>query len=242
MTVVAGNGPGGTDALGCSTPGQSAPKAGFAGDGGPATSALLSCPQGVALDAAKNLYISDGTNYRIRVVNTQGTTQTLLGVSICAGCIQTVLGTGTNFCDPISTGITSRIGLPIGSGDLDSSGNLYIPIYGCNSVWKLNTAGVPSVLANTSFAAGYSGDGGLATSATMRGPFTLKRSSSGDIYVTDTSNSVVRLIDHVTGNISTVAGNFLLYPFYSPTFWDSGGYCCDNGAANIAGLMYPIGL
>ena len=68
----------------------------FGGDGGPALSAELSQPTGIAVDTAGNLYISDTVNFRIRVVNTQSTTKTLLGVSIPPGAIETVAGTGVS--------------------------------------------------------------------------------------------------------------------------------------------------
>src|SRR5580658_8280007 len=68
---------------------------GCGGDGGPATSAELNNPAGLALDAAGNLYITDSSNSRIRVVNRQATSVTVLGVTIAPGAIATVAGTGT---------------------------------------------------------------------------------------------------------------------------------------------------
>lgn len=67
---------------------------GYAGDGGPAAKALFQSPWGVALDAAGNLYIADSNNHRIRAVNMQASSISLLGVLIAPGSIATVAGTG----------------------------------------------------------------------------------------------------------------------------------------------------
>src|SRR5205823_672924 len=67
---------------------------GFSGDGGAAASALLFNPLGLAADASGNLYISDHQNYCVRVVNNQGSPQTILGVAVGTGDIETVAGTG----------------------------------------------------------------------------------------------------------------------------------------------------
>lgn len=243
LIVIAGGDNGGGINSGCRTAGASDDfSAGYI-DGVLATSALLSCPQGVTIDPTFSyLVVTDGTNYRHRVINLTASTQTYFGQTVCAHCIKTIMGQGTRGCTMNATGTTSLVGLNTGSVDFDNSGNLYAPMYDCNAVWKLSTTGVPSLIAGINGTQGYSGDGDLATLATMRYPFTLKRASNGDFRITDTGNSVIRFIDHVTGNISTIAGNFTLYPFYSPTLWNSGGYCCDNGAANIAGIGYPIGI
>ena len=91
---------------------------GFSGDGGPATSALLNLPIGVAVDAAGNIYIADSGNHRIRKVDTGGT-------------ITTVVGTG-GFCIPFTAACGD--GGPATSATLiiprqvavDTSGNLFI--------------------------------------------------------------------------------------------------------------------
>ncbi len=133
---------------------------------------------------------------------------------------------------------------PIGMA-LDGSGNLFLGALLCNGAWKLTTAGVPSVVAGSpTFLSGYAGDGGLANASTakMINVFRVNVATNGDLYVTDTGNSAIRFVDHATGILSTIAGNYNLFPYYAPSVWNSGGYCCDNGAANIAGLQYPIGL
>ena len=86
---------------------------GFAGDGGPATAAQLSFPQGVALDSAGNLYIADSNNNRIRKVTPGGT-------------ISTYAGTGLQgFSGDGGPAIDAQLWFPVGVA-LDSAGNLYI--------------------------------------------------------------------------------------------------------------------
>ncbi len=240
ITVAGG---GGTSAIaGCHTTGVSHDVGGYI-DGVAATSGALSCPQSVIVDSANRYFvIGDVNNERVRVVNLMGTTQTYFGVSVCAGCIKTIFGQGTHNCFLTGAGTTSQAAWPNGV-DLDASGNLYIGVVICNSIVKLSASGVPTTIAGVySSTGGYSGDGGLATSATMRVPFRTNVAANGDLYITDTGNSVIRFVDHTTGFISTIAGNYPLFPYYAPSVWNSGGYCCDSGAANIAGLAYPIGL
>ncbi len=176
-------------------------------------------------------------------MNTHATTQTINGVSVCSGCIQTIFGNQINSCAPGASGIASSIGLPIGSVAIDSSGNLYAANYGCNAVFKLDTAGVPSRYAGTaSYTAGYTGDTGPATLATLRQPFMVKLTGSRDLYIADTGNSVIRLVDHATQIITTPMGDYTLYPYNALTYWHTGGYCCDGGSASLAGMGFPIGI
>ena len=167
---------------------------GFSGDGGTATSAQLFAPQGLAVDAAGNLYIADSGNYRVRKVTPGGTISTF-----------TEIGYGV-------TGIAT-----------DSSGNLYVS--GGHVVVKVNSAGAFALFAGTG-SAGYSGDGGPATSATLFGPQGLRVDSTGNVYVADQENYVIRKITP-QGTISTVAGNNKI------------GFTGDGGQATAASLALP---
>ena len=153
--------------------------AGFAGDGGAATSAQLNNPIGVALDSSSNLYIADESNQRIRKVTT-GT-----------GIITTFAGSGTqgfsgdggnagkaDFNDP--TGIV-----------LDSSGNLYVSDTG-NQRIRLVAGGKIRTIAGDGDV-GLSGDGDRATSATFNNPQGLAL-HSGNLYVADVADNVIRKI------------------------------------------------
>ncbi len=120
---------------------------------------------------------------------------------------------------PISTfagGGTGGDGGPAASAQLagptgiavDGFGNHYIADQKANKVFKVTPAGVISTFAGTG-TAGFSGDGGPATSAQLNGPMAVLSDGAGFIYIADTSNNVVRMVDN-NGNISTYAGQF--YP------------------------------
>jgi sugar lactone lactonase YvrE len=144
---------------------------GFSGDGGPATSAKLDMPKGIAADAAGNIYIADTTNNVIRRVDA-------------------------------STHIISTV------------------------------AGNTSILSGGRPAAGYGGDGGLATVAQLSGPRDVFVDAGDNLFISDTNNAVIRRVDAVTQIITTVAGNYSL----------GYGFAGDNGPATAAQLWQPQGL
>src|SRR6266850_2093795 len=136
ITTVAGNG-----------------TATFAGDGGAATSASLSYPYGVALDASGNLYIPDSGNQRIRKI------------TATTGIITTVAGNGINtFAGDGGAATSASLSSPTGVA-LDASGNLYIADYGNQRIRKVAAAsGVITTVAGNGSAT-FAGDGEAATSA-----------------------------------------------------------------------------
>lgn len=186
--------------------------AGYSGDSGPATSAQLNTPLGIALDSSGNLYIADGNNNRIRKVDTGGTITTVAGD-----------GTGTYGGDngpATSAQIFGPFGVAVYGTDL------YITDTGNNRVRKVNASGTITTIAGTG-AANFSGDNGLATSATFNTPLGIAINSAGDLFITDYSNGAVRKITAATGIITTVAGN------------GANGYGGDGGAATSAQLNSP---
>ncbi len=164
----------------------------FGGDGGQATDAELYAPQGVTFDAVGNLYIADGGNQRIRMVNT-------------AGIINTVVGNGTQ-------GYTGNGG-PATSAEIsnpavmlfDSNGNLYFSDYDNRCVRMVNTSGTISIIVGDT-TAGYAGDGGSPTAAELNGPTGLAFNNTGNLFIADFQNSSIRYIcntpDAVSGLIT----------------------------------------
>lgn len=186
---------------------------GYSGDGGPATSAKLNQPSGVAADAAGNLYIADTKNQRIRKVSASGT-------------ITTVVGTGTGgYLGDGGTATSAQLYYPTAVA-VGAAGILYIADTSNNRIRKVNAAGTITTVAGTGMN-GFSGDGGAATSAQLSGPSSVIVDVAGNLYIA--SGSRIRKVD-ISGTITTVAGN------------GDTGYYGDGGPATSAALWAPRGL
>ncbi len=167
------------------------------GDGGPATSASLKSPRGLALDGAGNLFIA--TSDSIRKV-TPG------------GVISTVV-----------SGLTTPEAVTV-----DPSGNLFVTDTVNNKILKISSGGTVSTFAGTG-TAGFTGDSGPAAAAELSHPEGVFVNGSGDVWISDTGNSRVRKVDHISGDIDTVAGGGSSPP-------------CANGPATSVELLLPEGL
>ncbi len=161
---------------------------GYGGDGGPATSAALFYPGGVAVDGAGNLYIGDTHDCRVREVS-GGTITTVAGNGSCAYGGDGGLATSAN------------LRLPAGIA-LDGSGNLYIADSGNCRIRELSGGTITTVAGNGP--CGYSGDGGAATSASLN-PYRVAVDGAGNLYIADPQNCRVRRVS--SGTITTVAGD-----------------------------------
>jgi sugar lactone lactonase YvrE len=190
---------------------------GFSGDGGAATSAQLDSPYGVAVDGSGNLFIADLSNSRVRKV------------VLSTGVISTVAGTGAPGLSGDGGAATSaQLSSPYGVA-VDGSGNLFIADRGNSRVRKVLSTGVISTVAGT-WPAGFSGDGGAATSAQLKYPEGVAVDGSGNLFIGDPVNHRVRKVALSTGVISTVAGT------------GAQGFSGDGGAATSAQLNYPNGV
>jgi len=185
---------------------------GYSGDNGPATSAQLSTPCGVALDSAGNLYIADCGNYRIR--------------KVANGVITTVAGTGTpGFSGDNGLATSAQLSYP-SSVALDSAGNLYIADPDNDRIRRVSNGVIATVAGNG--ACCFIGDNGPATSAQLYSPSGAAVDAAGDLYIADTNNHRVRKVSN--GVITTVAGTGTV------------GFGGDNGLATSAQLGYPQGV
>ena len=194
--------------------------AGYGGDGGQATAAALYYPTGVAVDARGNLYIADADNNRIRTIST-------------AGIISTFAGTGTGgYTGDGGQATSAKLHYPSGVS-VDASGNVYIADQSNSRIRKVNPAGIISTIAGNG-TNGYSGDGGQATAAGFRGPSGVSVDASGNVYIADYINSVIRTVN-TAGIINTFAGR-------DSSGIGIAGYTGDGGAATAAELYFPQGV
>ena len=207
----------------------------YSGDGGTAVNAELNAPGGVSLDALGNFYIADSASSVIRAVNT-GTTQiTIAGVVIQPGDIQTVAGNGTaGYSGDGGAATSAELDSPEGVF-VDSSGNIFIADTN-NSVIRevAGSSGTITTVAGDG-TAGYTGDGGPATSAELNNPFGVFVDSAENIFIADTDNSVIREVAASSGTIATVAGN-------GTVCTPATAACGDGGAASSAQFASPAGV
>ncbi|MGA3017523.1 MAG: IPT/TIG domain-containing protein [Bryobacteraceae bacterium] len=206
---------------------------GFSGDGGPATQAQLNAPQGLALDKAGNLYIADSKNNRVRIVTSQGIINTFAGTGqISPG------GANTYNDGGLATG--ALLHLPAGVA-VDSGGNVYIADTGDNLIRKVTTDGLINSIAGDSYPS-YLGDGFLAVTSELHSPEDVAVDSSGNVYIADSANAVIREITASTGIINYIAGSVAAPASGAVTGTPAIGYSGDGAAANLAGLVTPFAL
>ena len=207
---------------------------GFGGDNGPAASARLANPSGVALDGAGNLYFNDTGNQRVRKISN--------------GVITTVAGNGTAgfsgdngpatsaqlnltpvvFPPPPATPFLTNLPpfpqfpqLPAGIA-VDASGNLYIVDSGNQRVRRISNGVITTIAGNGT--PGFSGDGGPATGGQLNNPSGIAVDASGKIYVSDSSNGRIRVLvpplPPLSGpTISLVANAFGESTTIAPNTW-----------------------
>jgi sugar lactone lactonase YvrE len=196
---------------------------GYAGDQGPATSALLNFPHGVAVDSAGDLYIADFGNARIRKVTPDGTITTVAG-----GGAPTVANLGDG--GQATLAVLGRVE----DVAVDSAGDIYIADPDNNRVRKVATDGTITTVAGCAIGGPScnflsTGDGSPATNVYLSAVSTIAVDSSGDLYIADSSHNRIREVTP-DGVISTVAGS------------GAGSYQGDGAPAVSAGLYLPLGV
>ncbi len=173
---------------------------GYAGDGGPAKAALLDSPSAVALDGSGDLLIADTHNHRIRRVD----------------ALTGLISTYANASLPVALAFNPH-------------GELAYADAGTHQILLLSATGQTSVLAGNG-TQGFSGDGVLATAASLDTPSGLAFDGTGNLFLADSHNHCVRRVDAVSGIITTLAGT------------GRPGYSGDGVPASTARLDLPRGL
>jgi sugar lactone lactonase YvrE len=189
-------------------------KPGFSGDGGAATSAELQNPSGVAIAADGSIYIADLRNGRIRKVDPQGAIATIAGTEPGA-----TSGDGGN-------SLAAQLGSAYGVA-VDHEGNVYVGDRLAATIRKIGRDHIITRFAGTG-TPGYSGDNGPAADAQLKGPNDIAIDAQGNVYIADSGNHRVRVVDR-TGKITTVAGG-------------EKGYSGDGGPASSAQLNAPSAI
>jgi sugar lactone lactonase YvrE len=196
--------------------------AAYGGDGGISTLSKVNAPNGIAIDAAGNIYIADHDNNRIRKISTTGTISTIAGTGFGGYLASQDGGPAT----------AAWIKWPIGIA-VDASGNVFFSDYGNNIIRKISTSGIITTIGGIAGSIpSYGGDGGPATAANLGNAWGVAVDAAGNVLVADALNHRVRKINTTTGIISTIAGMGFV------------GFAGDGGAATAAAcrLNEPTGV
>ena len=191
---------------------------GAIGDGGPATQARFlfsSMHEGIAVDSAGNVYVTDSGNYRVRKIDTNGVITTFAGNGFPIS--------GGDGGPATGAGMSRPSGLAI-----DSSNNVYIAESTGARVRKVDTNGIITTVAGNG-SLGFSGDGGLATKAAFNSPIAVAVDTAANLYIADQTAQRVRKVT-ADGIINTVVGS------------GSIGFSGDGGSALKASFSGILGI
>ncbi len=194
------------------------------GETGPAIATVLN-PLDLKIDATGNLLIGD-SSLRLRRVESTGQ-------------ITTIAGTGSFVSLPAPTLATEYGVNPVGI-DLDTSGNIEMTMgYGC-VIAQIDKTGTVHNIVGQGGVAGYSGDGGPATQATLCDAWDAVRDAQNNLIIADTNNNRIRRVDGITGIITTIVGNG--GPVSGTGNDGQGKSSGDGGPAISAAINAPYGV
>jgi sugar lactone lactonase YvrE len=218
----------------------STPNCGFAGAGGPALSATLGKINGVAVDAAGNVFFSDATNnviWEVPVVagpgQTVGNIYVVVGTQSLTGSFggDTGLATGAQLNKPTGLFVDAFNNLFIAD-----SGNHVIREVPANST-SVMTKGHIYTVAGTGTSADFSGDGADAKAAQLDTPFGIFVDANGNLFIADTNNHVIREVPAITGGGKTAGFIYTVAGIGKQAEFDG-----DGGPATSAHMSHPKGL
>lgn len=167
---------------------------GYSGDGGPATAALINDPYGIVRGPDGAMWFCEHNGHRIRRVAPDGTISTIAG------------GKERGYTGDGGPATAATLDLPH-ELRFDAAGNLFIADTGNNAVRRIDAkTGIITTVAGGKTKRGYTGDGGPAGEATLRGPHSIQFDNKGTLYICDVGNHAIRTVDPKTGTIVTFAG------------------------------------
>lgn len=189
----------------------------WVGDGGPALQALLTQPEGIAVDTRGFVYVADPADHRVRRISPEG-------------IIQTIAGNGSpGFSGDNGPAESATLNAPYGLC-FDRAGNLYIADLGNARVRRISADGrIATIAGGGSIVPGGDGDGGMSTEAKLSAPRNVAADANGNLFISDFSAQRVFQVN-AAGVITTVAGS------------GTAGFSGDGAAAKLAQLAYPAGL
>jgi sugar lactone lactonase YvrE len=179
---------------------------------GTGSAARFASPAGVAADSFGNIYVADSWNHTIRKINSSGSVTTFAGLAANSGSAD-------------GTGNAARFNRPFGV-TVDKVGNVYVANLEDNTVRKITTDGVVSTLAGSPYNWGHAD--GTGSSASFAGPQSVACDRSGNVFVADTYNNIIRKITS-TGKVTTLAGL-------------AGNYGSSDGTGSTARFAGPTGV
>ncbi|HWF07192.1 MAG TPA: hypothetical protein VG297_01950 [Bryobacteraceae bacterium] len=202
---------------------------GYTGDGGPATSASFTLPSGVVVDSSGNIYVADYGNSTVRKIDSKGNISTFAGTGnwgftgdggpaakaqLAAPYSLAIDGAGNIYIADVGNTDIRKVttdgniqtvvsNVTANSLAVDSAGSIYYPDPLTNTVQKILAGGTRFTIAGTG-QQGYSGDGGPGTNAQLNQPYGIAIDGSGNVYVSDSGNQIIRLLTPVASSISVV--------------------------------------
>ncbi len=186
----------------------------YSGDGGPAVAAHIFNISALAIDASQNVYIVDAHSNVVRKVDAYGV-------------ISTFAGNGTSgYCGDGGPATAAQLNQP-SSIAIDDAGNVYVADVFNQVIRKIDAAGIITTFAGNTIS-GFSGDGGPATAAQLRSPISVAADHSGNVYIADGLNAVIRKVN-AAGIISSIAG-----------ILGATGYTGDGGPATAATISQTV--